>query len=65
MFRDSKIAELFSCGNTKCSYIINFDIGPYFQSLLNQALKEAPCFVCLFDESYESTTKKGEMDMSV
>ena len=41
----------------------------WYWSLLSifayQALKEAPCFVCLFDESYESTTKKGEMDMSV
>ena len=53
MYRDSKIAELFSCGCTKFSYIIGFGIGPYFQSLLDQALKEAPYFVCSFDESYK------------
>ena len=29
----------------KCSYIMSFGIGPYFQSLLYQTLKEAPYFV--------------------
>ena len=53
MYRDSKIAELFSCGCTKFSYIIGFGIGPYFQSLLDEALKEASYFVCSFDESYK------------
>ena len=35
------------------------------QSLLDQALKEAPYFVCSFDESYNSTIKKRQMDMIV
>ena len=65
MCKDSKIAELFSCESSKCSYIINFGSGPYFQSLLDQALKEAPYFVCSFDESYNSTIKKGHMDIIV
>ena len=46
-------------------FIINFGIGPYFQSLLDLALKEAPYFVCSFDESYNSTIKKGQRDMIV
>lgn len=63
VFRYSKIVELFRCGNTKCSYIINFAIGPYFQFLLDQALKEAPYFVCSFDESYNSAIKKGQANL--
>ena len=59
MFRDSKIAELFSCGNTKCSYIINFDIGPYFQSLLNQALKEA-LVLCVYLMNHMKVQLKRE-----
>ena len=63
MFRDSKIAELFLSGTTKCSYIINSDICPYFKPLLDQALKEAPYFARSFDKSYNSTIKKGQMGM--
>ena len=65
MFRDSKIAELFSCGSTKCSCIINFGTGPYFQSLLEKALKEALYFASSFNESYHRTIKKGQIDMVV
>ena len=63
MLRNTKTAERFSCGSTKCSYIINFGIGHYFESLLDQALKEAPYFACSFNKSYNSTIKKGQMDM--
>ena len=30
MFKDSKIAQSFTCGSTKCSYMINFGLEPYF-----------------------------------
>ena len=33
--------------------------------MLEQALKEAPYFVCSFDESYSSTVKKRQMNMIV
>ena len=65
MFRNSKIVELFSCGNTKCSYIINFGSGPCFQSFFDQVHKEAPYFACSFDESFNNTIKKGQMGLSV
>ena len=64
MFRNSKIAGGFSFRNTKCSDIINFGIGPYFQSFLDQVLKEASYFVCSFDESDNSTIKKEQMGMT-
>ena len=59
------MAELFSCGSTKCSCIINFGTGPYFQSLLEKALKEALYFASSFNESYHRTIKKGQIDMVV
>ena len=30
MFPDSDIAREFTCGKTKCSYIVKFGITPYF-----------------------------------
>ena len=63
MFKDSKIAEKFTCGSTKCSYIINFGIAPYFRSLLQDALNNAPYYVCSFDECFNDVIKKGQMDM--
>ncbi|KAL1487059.1 hypothetical protein MTO96_008362 [Rhipicephalus appendiculatus] len=32
MFPDSKIAESFSCGRTKASYIVSDELGPHFKS---------------------------------
>jgi len=29
MFPDSNVAENFSCGRTKCGYIINHGLAPY------------------------------------
>ena len=63
MFKDSKIAEKFTCGSTKCSYIINFGIAPYFRLLLQDALNNAPYYVCSFDECYYDVIKKGQMDV--
>ena len=63
MFKDSKIAEKFTCGSTKCSYIINFGIAPYFRLLLQDALNNAPYHVCSFDECYNDVIKKGQTDM--
>lgn len=65
MFKDSKIAQSFKCGSTKCSYIINFGLAPYFLSLLEQSLKDTPYHVRCFDESYNNSIKKGQMDMHI
>ena len=40
MFPDSSIAKIFSCGNTKCGFIVKFGIAPYFVELLNSQLKD-------------------------
>ena len=65
IFKGSKIAELFACGSTKCFYMINFGLAPYFQSILDEALREAPYHVRCFDESHNKSVKKGQMDMHI
>ena len=61
-FKDSKIAQSFTCGSAKCPYIINFGLALYFKDILNQTLSEAPYVTC-FDESHNDILKKGQMDL--
>ena len=61
MFPDSIIAQHMGCGPTKLYYLISFGIAPY---LLNE-LKDAPCFVISFDESYNEELEKEQMDLIV
>ena len=65
MFPDSIIAQHMSCGPTKLSYLISFGIAPYFMDLLLKELKDAPCFVMSFDESFNEELKKEQMDFIV
>ena len=58
MFKDSKIAQSFSCGSSKCGYVVNFELALFFKSLL-AALNDTS-HVCCFDESYNSFIKKGQ-----
>ena len=59
MFHDSQIAKNFSCGKTKCTYILCFGVAPYFKELLCTTLSEVDHFVCQFDESYNHVKKKS------
>ena len=62
----SKIPKLsFSCGSTKCGYIVNFGLSPFFKSPLAEALNDASHYVCGFGESYNSVIKKRQMDIHV
>ena len=65
MFPDSIIAQHMSCGPTKLSYLISFGIAPYFMDLLLKGLKDAPCFVVSFDESFNEELEKEQMDFIV
>lgn len=65
MFPDSTIAQHMSCGPTKLSYIISFGIAPYFRELLLTDLKQAPCFVISFDESFNQELQQEQMDFYV
>ena len=62
MFKDSRVAQSFPVGSTKCLYMTSFGLAPYFKSLLKESLKESPYYACCFDESYNSSIKKGQMD---
>ena len=65
MFPDSIIAQHMSCGPSKLSYLISFGIAPYFMDLLLKELKDAPCFVISFDESFNEELEKEQMDFIV
>ena len=65
MFPDSIIAQHMSCAPTKLSYLISFGITPYFMDLLLEELKDAPCFVISFDESFNEELEKEQMDFIV
>ena len=56
MFPDSKIAESFSCGKTKCRYVIYFGLAPYSKELLTKSLSNVEHIVTLFDESFNKTS---------
>ena len=58
MFPDSGIAKNFSCGKTKCGFIVKFGIAPYSVELMNSQLKDLKYFVALFDESFNCVAKK-------
>ena len=64
-FQDSKIAQQWSCGATKLSYLITFGIAPYFKELLLTELTEASCFVLSFDESFNPELQQEQMDFVV
>ena len=59
MFPDSKIAESFSCGKTKYSYVVCFGLSPHFKGLLTKSLSNVEHIVALFDQSFNTTSKHG------
>ena len=65
MFHYSKIARNLKLGKTKCSYVLCHGIAPYCNNVLHETLKKTTYLVVLFDESYNSSVKKGQMDMHV
>ena len=63
MFKDSIIA-VFSCGNPKFGYVVNFELAPFFQSFL-VGLNDASHPIFCFDESYNCYEERtyGHMHM--
>ena len=51
MFTDSEIVKPFQLSKTKCGYIMNFGLAPFFKDLLLKEIKASDCFGVLFDES--------------
>ena len=57
MFPNSRIGKTFSCGKTKCGFILKFRMAPYFVELLISQLKDLKYFVAFFDESFNCVAK--------
>ena len=56
MFPDSAIAKAFSCGETKCAYVMYYGLAPYFTQELKSQIRLLDSFVILFNESHSPVT---------
>ena len=65
MFTDSKIVKSFQLSKTKCGYIINFGLAPYFKDLLLKEIKASDCFGVSFDESMNKVLQEEQMDVHI
>ena len=65
MFPDSKVAEKFSLGRTKASYIINCGLAKFFARELEDKLKSTESFVICYDKSLNRVGRRGRMDLVV
>ena len=64
IFPDSKIARQYSCGKTKCGYLIKYGLAPYFQQQILAALSHQDCLNSVsFDESFNKTIQEEQMDL--
>ena len=59
MFTDSKIVKPFQLNKTKCGYIMNFGLAPYFKDFLLKEIKASDCFRVSFDESMNKSIARG------
>ena len=66
MFPDSQIAQKFSCGKTKCSYLITHGLASYFHDRKLASLKDGDVkYVTSFDESLNRTQQQEQMDVII
>ena len=65
MFSDSRIAKSFKLSKTKCVYLINFGIAPYFKEALRKEIINAPVFSLLFDESMNHILQNDQLDIYI
>ena len=64
-FLDSSIAQKFQLCKTKASYVICYELAPFFMLNLLDIVKQTPYIVLSFDESYNNVMKRGQMDVIV
>ena len=61
MFPDSKIAQKFSCGKTKCGYLIKFGLAPYFHKQVVSAVSQPEILYSVsFDESFNKPIQEEQ-----
>lgn len=63
MFPDSDIAKSFKLSKTKCGYVINYGLAPYFRDLLVKMISSSPFYVVSFDESMNKILQNEQMDI--
>ena len=63
MFPDSKIANKFTCGERKTSYISSFGISEYFKQTLLKEINGP--YSVMFDESLNKSLQSKQMDVHV
>ena len=66
MFPDSQIAQKFSCGKAKCSYLITHGLASYFHDRMLASLKDGDVkYVTSFDESLNRTQQQEQMGVII
>ena len=55
---DDDAIKYFSRSKTKCSYLINFGLAPYFKDKFLLAIRALPFYSILFDESMNSVLQQ-------
>lgn len=65
MFPGDPVAQTFTCGETKCRYLCQFGIAPYFYGLLKKSARTDSDYVLLFDESLNKKTQSKQMDILI
>ena len=65
MFPDNQIASQFQMSKTKCSFVINFGLGPYFKDSLISKINDSPYFSLQFDESMNRVLQNEQMDAHI
>ena len=65
MFPDSQLDKSIKLGVDKMRYSINFELPPFFRSLLYEDIKKLCCYVVCFDESLNLVTQTCEIDIVI
>ena len=66
MYPVSQIGQKFSCGKTKCSYLITHGLASYFHDRMLASLKDGDVkYVISFDESLNRKQLQEQMDMII
>ena len=65
MFSDSDIAKSFTCAKTKCRYMIDYGLAPYFQSCLLDYLKDSAYHVISYVDCFNSALHFGQIDFAI
>lgn len=63
MFPDSEIAANFTCGYNKTVYTTKRGLAAFTTKQLTDQVSKATCFVVMFDESLNKTTKTNQLDL--